>query len=116
MKTLHLKGEIKDNDEINETIGLWLKMLENDTLIIQGTEFDNAAFNLNKGWNLIGYPSLNISLINETFNISEIGSVFMYNNSEENVSKWQGYNPDKLDRFNTLKYMKPGYGYWVKLK
>ncbi|MCK4522482.1 MAG: hypothetical protein KAU20_07955 [Nanoarchaeota archaeon] len=97
--------------KIDETKGYWINSLNNQTLTIQGTEPNNITFDLNQGWNLIGYPSLETKPINETLNVSQISSVFAYINQS-----WKSYSPDKPDYLNTLKYFIPGYGYWVKVK
>lgn len=102
--------ELKDNDKINETMGFWINMKNNNTLEIKGHELDNLKFDLNKGWNLISYPSLNKSLINETLKDINYSIVYYYN------SKWYSYTPIRNDSLNKLKYFIPGYGYWVNVK
>jgi len=93
-------------DIINETKGYWVDALENQTLTINGTSFNSTNISLDLGWNLIGYPSLNESLVNETLN----GSAYAYNGS------WSTYLPNREDSLNTLKRLIPGYGYWVRVE
>ena len=74
-----------------------------------GTEIENITIDLNKGWNLIGYPSLteqNANVVLAGINDSLI-NVLGYEN------KWLSYSPFKSE--NSLKTLKPGFGYWVNV-
>lgn len=96
--------ELRDNDEINETMGLWINMIDNSSLVLTGSGFDYELV-LEQGWNLIGYPSTQESPINgSAYNESVI---YAYNNS------WYSYVPSRAE--NALRYFTPGYGYWVKV-
>lgn len=105
--------ELMDNDEINETMGLWINMLQNGTLVVIGSLSKSPInFNLNQGYNLIGYPTLNESNVSYVFgNVSDLINIFSYENDV-----WYSYFPLKNKQLNTLKKIKPGYGYWVKVK
>ncbi len=98
-------------EHIEAKLGYWVKANGGFNLTLAGNEIEDRNINLSKGWNLIGYPSLNGSLVNETFNNSQISDVMMYNNL-----KWYSYNPSRPDFLNTLNNMTPGYGYWVNAK
>ena len=102
--------ELKNGSAINETIGMWIKMLEDDTLELEGNEIKNATFNMDKGWNLIGYPSLSAYPINESMKNVNFSNILAYESS-----KWLSYNKNKPAQFNTLKNLTPGYGYWVNI-
>ena len=85
-------------------------MLDNDTLVVNGIVPTDMLIGLNQGYNLIGYPSLNETNIDNIFgdiNDSLI-NVFSY---ENNI--WYSYSPLKIN--NNLEIMKPGFGYWVKV-
>ncbi len=97
------------NDTINETRAFWINMLEKNTLTIQGKKILNFKFDLKKGWNLVGYPSIKANLINQTINDSQISSIFAYNDT-----KWSSFNPNGSK--NDLEWFVPGYGYWIKMK
>ncbi|MBU0628024.1 MAG: hypothetical protein KKC75_02455 [Nanoarchaeota archaeon] len=75
---------------------------------IEGTRFNSTNLSLTKSWNLIGYPSLNKTNISEFFEGVNITAAFAYNGT------WLSYNPLRNESLNTLKQMKPGFGYWVK--
>ncbi|MCK4521707.1 MAG: hypothetical protein KAU20_03970 [Nanoarchaeota archaeon] len=89
--------------------GAWLKVSENTTLNITGDEWPMLAnIPLFQGWNLIGYPSLNETEINNSDLKNH--TIFTYINNS-----WLSYAPDKPSFLNTLKKLIPGYGYWVKV-
>lgn len=64
--------------------------------------------NLKQGWNLLAYPGTEEQ--NTSFIFSEVNliAVFGYEDS------WKSYNPS--NGINTLETVKPGYGYWVKVR
>ncbi len=99
---------LNNDDKINNSIGLWIKMNADDTLIVEGLEPSNTLINLNEGNNLIGYPSLeekNVGLVFNDINDS-LNNVYNYENNT-----WFSYNP--LKQNNKLNIIKPGLGYWV---
>ena len=83
--------------------GAWLNVSANTNLEVCGEEF-NPSIDLFNGWNLIGYPSLNESLVNTSRYNGSI--VYAYNNS-----RWFSYVPPRKE--DSLDYFVPGYGYWV---
>lgn len=102
--------ELDVNDNINNTMGLWIKVPANDILVVEGLSPENTLINLNNGLNLIGYPSLtekNVGLVFNNINDS-LNNVLSYENG-----LWYSYNPKKSN--NSLETMKPGYGYWVDI-
>lgn len=52
--------ELDGNDEITLDMGLWINMVEDTELKIEGIEVENFAYNLNQGFNLVGYPSFGV--------------------------------------------------------
>lgn len=89
-----------------KTCGYWIKSLKNQTLTVEGNESSYPInFNLIKGWNLISYPSLNITLVNE----SNVTYILTYKDG------WLSYSSNKTSYLNTLKNLTPGYGYYVKV-
>ena len=99
-------------NSVDEKMGFWVKMNNEDTLVVEGLEVSaETDFSLNDGYNLIGYPNLEEKNIYIVFN--------NVNNSLVNVlsyeSEWKSYNPLKNKSLNTLKKIKPGYGYWVNV-
>ncbi len=78
-------------------------------LEVEGYELINPEIGLVPGWNLMGYPYLNESLVNETLDNVNYSIVYGYNNSI-----WSSYIPNRT--FNSLQTLNPGYGYWVKVE
>jgi len=94
--------ELEDTSNVNETTGFWIRMIDEDVLVVKGTTA-NTSIHLNNGWNLIGYPYL------DEKNIIEIlgnNITYSYNTS------WSSYISGRP--FNSLETLKPGLGYWVK--
>jgi len=94
-------------NELDEKMGLWIESSKDKELVIKGYHFDYPiTIPLYEGWNLIGYPSLNSSLINET--LDDYISVYAYNNS-----RWLSSNNKRPKSFNTIHDFVPRLGYWV---
>ncbi len=94
-------------------MGIWIKMSVDDTLVVEGLEFDTVNFTLKQGYNLISYSSLNENDVSYVFGdvTSDVESILAYENGE-----WKTYSPLKDDELNSLKIIKPGKGYWVNVK
>ena len=90
--------------EINLNQGYYIKCNEDTELILEGTYVKEISYNINEGWNLIGFPfdyELNVGNINS--NIIEIRS------------KDESYKSGDLYKdFNTLKNLKQDCAYWFK--
>jgi len=92
--------------------GIWIQMLQNGTLSLSGTAINNITYNLKQGLNLISYPLLNeknTSVVFSQIN-SSLNNVLSY---EDN--NWLSYSPLKNELLNTLKKVKPGFGYLVNV-
>lgn len=92
--------------------GYWFKMLDPDILSIDGyIQAPDTPIELGEGFNLIGYLSQDVDSLTHA-----LSSVM------DNVEIVLGFNggglawsPDIPNEFNTLQYLEPGFGYWVKL-
>ena len=93
--------------EITPEYGYWIEMKENAALTLTGLEINSYTFNLDKGWNLIGYPFLESGAIDS--NLPNLINIFVYE------SGFKEYDPLKQSNLNTLKEFKQGYGYWVRV-
>jgi immune inhibitor A len=93
--------------------GYWLKMISADTLSLSGTIVNKMTpISLRSGWNLVGYlPSATDSTVHA------LGSVL---DSAIIILGFDGggltFDPSIPRQFNTLTLMKPGFGYWIKMK
>ncbi|KPA11405.1 hypothetical protein MHK_008387, partial [Candidatus Magnetomorum sp. HK-1] len=115
--------------------GYWIKMKEDSTLILSGPRANpSEKLPLRTGWNLIGcwhtdaqydseapptigLPSQVIST--KVTNLNDV--VSSISNSYSIIRNYDingagTYDPLVPAFFNTLHYISPGYGYWIKLK
>ncbi len=93
-------------EEIDNKLGYWVKSNESNNITLIGTKVKNGLIVNGPGWQLIGYPNLDESLVNESSLNESI--VYAYNGT------WSMYNID--NRFTKLDKFIPGYGYWVKVE
>jgi len=99
--------ELDDDSLIDSKKGYWISSLSEQTLVLEGMETGDIVFDLDEGWNLIGYPSLDEVLVSEILEGIEYSVVYSYDG-------WSSYVPGRP--FNSLTVMKPGYGYWVNVE
>ncbi|OQX21781.1 MAG: hypothetical protein BWK75_02395 [Candidatus Altiarchaeales archaeon A3] len=94
---------------INLLKGYWMKLSNSPQSIkVNGIVASNGTWNLNPGWNLVGWPLL------ESRNISSInipGDVEIYTFGNNNI--WEFY--DSRIQNNSLTKFEPWKGYWIKL-
>ena len=76
-----------------------------------GTPPSSTVINLTKGWNLIGFPSVGAQ---ETATL--LKPLSDRNAIERVIGTGEFYTFDSNALFNTLSSLKPGDGYWVKMK
>lgn len=106
----YLAGEPPSSKDMDPARAFLINMTNDDILELEGYEIENPEFEFYLGWNLIGIPSLNSSLINETLKDVNYSAVYLYN------STWTSYIPGRMDSLNSLKEFVPGYGYWVRVE
>ncbi len=114
--------------------GYWIKMNQASTLVLSGSRANPSdKLLLRSGWNLIGSwhsaaqydsvtpPSVSlpgqvltqqVDALKDVF-LSIDGSYAIIRNFDENGSGT--YDPFVPSFFNTLHYISPGYGYWIKI-
>lgn len=86
----------------DHTMGLWIKMVEDDTLSINGIVPSNTEITLYPGWNLVGLPSETTGNHDLPSEISCIG----YKEGDSYNDIIYDYHPEDF-------YFEPGSGYWV---
>jgi hypothetical protein len=90
---------------LDRRMGIWIKMSTPIVLTFSGYR-ESTMIPLRKGWNLIGYPSLNKS--------RSVGEVF----AGLPVELVQGYSALSAYSLRTVAFtekMSPGQGYWVRV-
>ncbi|UCG70281.1 MAG: exo-alpha-sialidase [Thermoplasmata archaeon] len=98
--------------EINRTMGLWIHMKNKCNLSVVGALPESTDIALYEGWNLVGYPSLKASNLNDALSGINWQAVQRYDAFDSN-DHWKHNSTSKPDNLNDLKEMQPGRGYWV---
>jgi RHS repeat-associated protein len=100
---------------LDETTGIYIKMREDATLTVTGQAIESTTIELDKGWNLIGFPSLtNNDVVLATENIEpRLIAIFEYEPRLE--QPWKYYNPNVPPFVSNLHSLKEGYGYWINV-
>ena len=85
-------------------------ILESDILELKGLIQKNVTINLVNGWNLVSSPYTTTKSVTEAMESLDgcYVNILNYNNSI-----WYSYSPTKP--FNTLNYIYPGKGYWIRV-
>jgi hypothetical protein len=60
-------GTVNALKKVDVTMGLWLRLSKNATLVTNGSIPSSTKIILSPGWNLIGYPSIKNRTVNELF-------------------------------------------------
>lgn len=107
---------ISDLQTLSTKQGYWIEMTAADSLIFNGTVKYPTLIFLFEGWNLVGYPSDKLRLVNETFLdvMMNLNSVHLYNVNDTS-DPWKVYSTSVNTSENDLVYMLPGFGYWVRM-
>jgi len=92
------------NDEIHwdHTMGLWIRMTQNDTLTIEGTVPISTDIVLEPGWNMVGYPSTITGNNDLPVEVSKLG--YFDAQQEYNIAY-----ESSTSNFN----FEPGKAYWI---
>ncbi|MBS3146098.1 hypothetical protein J4471_00180 [Candidatus Woesearchaeota archaeon] len=108
--------EFRTFDRVDESMAFWILMLDDTDLIVNGNQVIESEFKLNKGWNLIGFPSqVELNLDDVIVPINDFNYYFevIYEYDSDRPDQWNDYNRNKPPELNTLHTLKPGYGYWI---
>ncbi len=108
-----LPATVNDLNQIDVTMGLWVKMNSPDTLAVAGSEPARTDIPLCAGWNLVGYPSLTARPVAEVL-ASVAGQVqrVYYFDATDAADPWKMYDTSAPAFVNDLAEFKPGGGYW----
>ncbi len=90
--------------EIDLTMGFWVHMTRDDTLVVGGDEPVSTDITLEPGWNMVGYPSDTDRTASDTLP-QEVSKIGVFNASRE-------YNFQYIYDLTKVT-MKAGNGYWI---
>jgi hypothetical protein len=95
---------------MKDNYGYWVKSGEDALRIRVSGEPSPGPIELKKGWNLVGYNSLEARPVSEAISTlsGKVISVWTYKNG-----RWYVYDPYHSE-YSDLIYMEPGLGYWIK--
>lgn len=103
---------IHDIGAVSKKKGYWIRMLSPGEFSYEGRMSDSTSMSLVEGWNLIGYPSDNVSDVVVVFDpVSDVLSIVQTYNST--LAQTHYYVPGGIN--NTLNNTYPFQGYWVNI-
>ncbi len=104
-------------ENLDESMGFWIRMTSGGTLAVTGSPMSISNTALKTGWNLVGYPSTATLALPSAFSNHGVGSdfslVYAYHASDT-ADLWKKYDP-QAGFGNDLLDLSPDYGYWVKV-
>gem|GEM_PF-4791078 len=106
--SIYRPDTVNDFNFLNHKMAFWLHVTDagDGYLTIEGAKSGPTAITLYAGWNLIGYPTLNI-----TTTIDDALSTITY----DSVEGYSSTDPYRLQVLPGTYIMQPGEGYWVKV-
>lgn len=102
------KPHVSDLETIIPGRGYWIMMTEDATLTITGEELSDTSIQISKGWNFVGYNSMEEKSPEEA--LKSIEGQFRFVFGYTPGSGWQRYMPGLP---SNLTVMQPGKGYWI---
>lgn len=99
--------------------GYWIYMIDNATFEYSGVYSDSKIY-LYDGWNLVGYPLINASNINDSLTDISYSMVKYYNNTANIDTNYTSSNDTwliyvKNGSNNTLNNFETYKGYWINV-
>ncbi len=107
---------VNDLQELDHTIGFWINMLQDSTLVLSGMEPATTEIALVPGWNLIGYPSIETRVLPdalESNGVTDYSILWAYHAND--TTQWKVYDPVAAAYSNSLLETTPGWGYWINI-
>lgn len=86
----------------DHTMGLWIRMTEDETLMVEGTEPTSTDMTLNPGWNMVSYPSSTATFGGTPEDVTIVGRF----DASQNNNLAYDYDPDNFE-------FEPGEGYYL---
>lgn len=106
-----LPPQFSNLDEVDHLHGYWLKMTQDDTLYVTGTQaFAQSPIELEAGWNLASYlPTAPDSIAHALDSIYPILTKVL--GFDQGALSF--YTDPVIQPFSNLWTMHPGFGYWI---
>ncbi len=92
---------------LNHTMGIWVNVISDCNLTVAGIVPAQTMIHLYSGWNLVSFPSFNIS-----YSVSDL-------KGEIGATRVEGYDlapPNFLRVLGDVEVLQAGYGYWVRVE
>jgi parallel beta-helix repeat protein len=96
-------GSSNDLAIIDMTMGIWVHVTENCTLMVDGDVPETTNILLHAGWNLVGYPSITERNVGDS----------LWGTSADMVEAFDPASPYLITPVEPEYIMRPGEGYWV---
>jgi len=104
-----------DLTTLDHTMGFWINMTFDDTLVISGTQPESTDILLSAGWNLVGYPAVDPQALPSALENNGVSDYIMVMAHQRPDSEpWKIYDPSAPAYANDLLEMTPGWGYWIE--
>ncbi len=98
------KGEL---EEMNTSMGIWVNVMQPSNLTVAGIVPTSTSIYLHAGWNLVGFPSFNVS-----YAVSDLKATV----GVERIEGFEALTPPYFLRALTDgDVLQAGFGYWVKM-
>jgi PKD repeat protein len=108
-------------NSLDETMGFWVHVTTASTLNVVGDAPTTTYITLSTaagGWNLVGYPSSVNRNLPAALSAHGVGTdfslVYAYH-AYDTADLWKLFGIGTPDFANDLKFLSPGWGYWVKV-
>jgi len=98
-------SEMNSLDYLDRRMGIWLHMVEPETLTVYGSPPNYTEIHMYAGWNLISYPAMDPETILNSL-------------SGTGYDRVEGFNasaPYLISQLPDTHIMQPGEGYWVRV-
>ncbi|MCK4266115.1 MAG: hypothetical protein KAX31_02470, partial [Thermoplasmata archaeon] len=96
--------QLNDLFVINRTMAIWINITKsNVNLTVRGLYPGSTTIPLYKGWNLVGYPSLDTETVGNS----------LFGTTADRVEVFDPAEPYRIKEVGPEYVMKPGEGYWV---
>ena len=107
---------LNDLEEIDETIGLWIRATEATTLRVSGGASSVSEILLQDGWNLVGCPIDASRPVTEVLSSIEGKYDLVYGyDPAQGGDPWKKFDVNAPPFLNDLTEMGPKWAYWIRV-